>query len=163
MSRTFAALIMGLLLLVVADAAQTRANFSGTWRMDESRSGSPGYVDFVGPVVWVIKQDVDSMAVDIRTGEKSTTLVYALYDARPIEPLAEGSSRGHFEGGQLIVESLINIEGKTVTMRQVSSLTNDGREMIVERTVEVEHGYTLRGGQNFSTVKDVFVKVIHDP
>jgi hypothetical protein len=30
--------------------------------------------------------------------------------------------------------------------------------MIVERLVIVQHGYTQRGAQNYSTVKDVFTR-----
>ena len=53
----------------------------------------------------------------------------------------------------------MEIKGKTVTMRQARTLSADGREMIVERLIEVEHGYDIKGGQNFSKVKDVFVRV----
>ena len=30
--------------------------------------------------------------------------------------------------------------------------------MLVERVVQVQHGYTLRGAQNYSTAKGTFVK-----
>jgi hypothetical protein len=42
----------------------------------------------------------------------------------------------------------------------VGTLTNEGREMIVERVLKVEHGYTLKDAQNYSTVKDVFSRKV---
>ncbi len=144
-------------LLTVLAAAQPRPDFSGTWRMDEARSGSPGHDSFVGPVQWVIKQTNESMVVEMREGEQTNTYTYTLYDTRPTDPIAAPSFRGYFEGDRLITEALINIQGKTVTMRQERTLSADGREMTVERLVEVEHGYTA--AQNFSTVKDVFTRV----
>jgi hypothetical protein len=161
MARTFLTLSTAV-LLVTGTATQTqptRPDFSGTWTMDEARSGSPGHAEFIGPVVWVIQQTAESMVVEIKTGDQRTTYTYTLHDTLPKEVPGVPSYRGFFEGNQLITESLLDIQGKTVTMRQVRTLENDGREMIVERVVEVEHGYTLKDAQNYSTVKDVFVKV----
>jgi hypothetical protein len=161
MARTFLTLSTAL-LLVTSTATQTqptRPDFSGTWTMDEARSGSPGHAEFIGPVVWVIQQTAESMVVEIKAGDQRTTYTYTLHDTLPKEAPGVPSYRGFFEGNQLITESLLDIQGKTVTMRQVRTLENDGREMIVERVVEVEHGYTLKDAQNYSTVKDVFLKV----
>lgn len=163
MARTFPTLLTALLLVAVMVTATqtqtTRPDFSGTWTMDEARSGSPGHTSFVGPVVWVIQQTAESMVVEIKTGDEQTTYTYTLHDTPPKEAASVPSYRGYFEGNQLITESLLDIQGKTVTMRQVRTLENDGREMTVERVVEVEHGYTLKDAQNYSTVKDVFIKV----
>lgn len=51
------------------------------------------------------------------------------------------------------------ISGQTVSVREERALANDGLEMIVERGAEVEHGYTMRGAQNSSVVRDVFERV----
>jgi hypothetical protein len=162
MARTSLTLPTALLLVaatVTTTQTQTpRPDFSGTWTMDEARSGSPGHTEFIGPVVWIIQQTAESMVVEIKAGDQRSTYTYTLHDALPKEAAGVPSYRGYFEGNQLITESLLDIQGKTVTMRQVRTLENDGREMIVERVVEVEHGYTLKDAQNYSTVKDVFVK-----
>jgi hypothetical protein len=159
--RTIRTVIAALLTLFVGVAhGQTRPDFSGTWRLDEKRSGSPGYAEFVGPVQWVIHQTPDSMVVEITAGSEKTTYTYELYDARPTAPAGANSFRGYFEGARLTTESNIDIKGKTVTMREARTLSPDGREMMVERVVAVEHGYDIKGVQNYSNVKDVFVRVV---
>jgi hypothetical protein len=139
--------------------AQSRPDFSGTWAMDEQRSGSPAVVPFVRPVIWVIKQSGQMMVVDITRGDKTQTFTYTLLDKAPATKTAsDGSNRGFWDGNRLVTETIQNISGQTVTMREVRTLLEGGQEMSVERVVEVEHGYTFKGAQNFSTVKDVFVR-----
>ena len=148
--------------------AQTNPDLSGTWTMDEKRSGSPGHDTFVGPVVWVIKQSPQTVVVDRKRGEKSLSHTYALADKKAPPPKADTtvesppnptpSQRAYWDGDRLVTETMTDIQGKTVTTREVLSLTGDGRELTVERVVEVEHGYTMKGAQNFNTVKDVFVR-----
>ena len=45
-----------------------------------------------------------------------------------------------------------------MSSKQTLTLSPDRSEMSVERLVIVQHGYTLRGTQNYATVKDVFVR-----
>jgi hypothetical protein len=79
----------------------------------------------------------------------------------PVSPAAEApDNRGYWDGTSLIVETQQNIQGKTVTTREALVLGRDGHELIVDRVLEVEHGYTLRGAQNYSAVKDFFTKRI---
>ena len=151
-----------LLVLTAPSIAQTPTDFSGTWTLDETRSVSPTHEGYVGPVTWVIKQSPKAMIVDITRGGKQFTLTYRLLDKQPaVSAAAEGipSYRGYWEGNRLITETAQNIQGQTVTTREVVSLVNGGREMLIDRVVEVEHGYTLRRGQNYSTGKDYFTRV----
>jgi len=159
MTRLLVACLISVTAVVQPAIAQTRPDFSGSWTMDEKRSGSPGVPPFVGPVVWVIKQSSQVMVVDMTRGDKTQTVTYTLLDKMPAnKPAPDVSHRGYWDGDRLVTETIQNIQGQTVTTREVRSLSNDGREMMVERIVEVEHGYTFKGAQNFSSVKDIFIR-----
>ena len=147
------------LTLSPAVFAQTRPDFSGTWRLDDERSISPTYPGFIGPVVWVIGQTPDAMTIEIRRGERAFTIVFTLSDKPPAGPPPRPPAyRGHWDGDRLITESTQEIGGQTVTTREVRFLQNDGREMIVERVVQVEHGYTVRGARSYGSGRDTFVR-----
>ena len=158
MTRTAA--VVCILLATATPFAQSRPDFSGTWALDESRSASATYDSHVGPVVWRITQSAAQMVVDISRGPKTFTLTFRLFDKRPLGPAAEGvpSYRGYWEGEALVTETAQNINGQTVTTRETRTLQAGGREMLVERLVQVEHGYTLRGAQSYNTAKDTFVR-----
>ena len=66
-----------------------------------------------------------------------------------------------WEGDRLVTETVQTVSGQTVTMREDIVLAPDGGELFVERVVEVQHGYAVRGAKNNSTVRDVFVRVMH--
>jgi hypothetical protein len=133
--------------------------------MDEKRSGSPSDANFVGPVVWVIQQTGDELIVERKRAGKADRFVYKLLASRP--PSADAAvtapttdvpgHRGYWEAERLLLETHQTIQGKTVTAREVFTLTPTD-ELIVERVVEVEHGYTMKGAQNFNAVKDVFTR-----
>ena len=149
-----------LLMLTSADIMQTQPDFSGTWTMDETRSVSATQDEFVGPVAWRISQTPEQMTVEITQGPKSFTLSFKMYDKPPTTAAAEKipSYRGYWDGDRLVTETALNIQGQTVTTKEVRTLQVGGREMLVERLVTVEHGYTFRGAKNYNTAKDVFVR-----
>lgn len=141
--------------------AQTRPDHSGTWAMDEARSESPTHEGFTGPVVWVIRHTPQELAVDIKRGPKALVLTYKLFEKQPTSASIEGvpSYRGYWVGEKLVTETAQNIQGQTVTTKEIRTLQPGGRELIVERLIIVEHGYTLKGTQNYNTAKDVFTRV----
>lgn len=148
------------LVLSISPAVQVRTDFSGTWNLDESRSVTATYDTFVRPVVWTIRQSDTELTVDVTRGPKSFVLVYKLYQKRPLGAATEGvpSFVGYWDGERLITETTQSIQGQTVITHETRWLQAGGREMVVERLVKVEHGYTLRGAQSYNTAKDVFVK-----
>ena len=142
---------------------QGQPTFSGTWTLDEKRSGSATHEAFIGPVVWVIEHSPDALVLERRRGDKSASFTYPIVvkrpatGAEPVAPAAEAPGhRGYWDGQRLVLETQQDVQGKTVTTRE--SLTLIDGELIAERVLEVEHGYTLKGAQNFSAVKDFFVK-----
>jgi hypothetical protein len=153
--------LAAVLATTLSATAQGRPDHSGTWTMDEARSESPTHEGFAGPVVWVITQTPQELAVEIKRGPKAVTLTYKLYDKQPTSPSTEGvpSFRGYWDGDRLVTETAQNIQGQTVTTKETRTLQAGGRELVVERLIIVEHGYTLKGTQNYNTAKDVFTRV----
>jgi hypothetical protein len=160
MTRTLI-LLAATILTVAPAAAQPPTDFTGTWTMDESRSASATHDGFVGPVTWIIRQAPDTMTVAITRGPKQNTISFRLLTAKPATPETTSfpSFRGYWEGDKLVTETAQNIQGQTVTTREVRTLLNGGREMLVERVVQVEHGYTMKGAQSYNTSKDYFRRV----
>ena len=147
--------------LSATEAAQSKPDLTGTWTLDEARSESPTHDGYAGPVTWVIRHTPQTLDVDITRGPKALKVTYKLYEKPPTNPVAEGipSYRGYWDGDKLVTETTQNIQGQTVTTKEVRTLQAGGQEMTVERLVQVEHGYTLKGAQNYNTAKDVFRKV----
>jgi hypothetical protein len=159
------ALIAGLGLLAltqVSFAAQSKPDFSGTWTMDEARSESAHYPDFIGPVVVVITQTPTTFTVETKRGTKSTVARYQIVEAESTPSGATIATsqqpyKAYWEGASLICETLRE-EPSTVRGKEVRTLTDDGREMTVVTTVIVDHGYDVAGAKNHATGKDVFTK-----
>lgn len=156
MTRLFLATLLLLSVSGPSLLAQ-RPDFSGKWTMDEKRSGSPTHDTFVSPVIWVVAQTPKTLSLDITRGPKTASLAYTMFDKAPSADAGSPSYRAYWDGDRLVTETLQNIQGKTVTTREVLSMSPAG-EMMVERVVEVEHGYTMKGAQNYSSVKDFFTK-----
>jgi hypothetical protein len=159
---------MALALLISALAtshglAQTQPDYSGTWTMDEQRSGSPTQEGFASPVVWTIRQSPESFVLARKRGDRAQELTYAWVNAggRPGDPKVvspSGEHRAAWDGSRLVIHTVLTIQGKTVTTRETLSLAGGGQELTVERVVEVEHGYTMKDAKNFNVVKDVFTR-----
>lgn len=161
MARTFGSLVLVAALSGLV-SAQSRPDLTGTWKLDEARSGSPGWAEFVGPVVRIIRLGPQVVEIDVTQGQKTTSFRYALTAARAVPTgNAAPANRAYWEGDRLVTETVQTVNGQTVTMREDSMLAADGKELVVERVVEVEHGYAVRGAKNNSTVRDVFVRVMH--
>ena len=146
-------------LLFAVGLVQTPADFSGTWRMDEARSESPTYVEFVGPMTVTLTHTPAGLVIDTRRGGKSETIVYRMENSDVA--LAGGSgapgSRAYWNGEALITETVRSVNGQTVRTKETRQLGPAG-EMQTETLLIVEHGYTLQRGKNYNAARDVFVK-----
>jgi hypothetical protein len=155
---------LSLILAVVAALSQpvTVPDMNGEWKMVPDRSGSPTQSVPVTEMTFVIAQTGDQVRLDMTSGGKPTVSVtYPIVAApkQPAEPLGNGQQRAYWDGNRLIVERGGAISGQTVSVKQSMTLSPDQSELIVERIVTVQHGYTLKGTPNFGTVKDVFARV----
>jgi len=139
--------------------AQTKPDFSGAWKMDPSRSESAAQAEPVDPVTLVITQTPAELKVETTRGQGTSTITYKL-DGSNVR-VAAGTSATRWDGAKLVTDGVFDVNGATVTTTEIRTLTAGGNEMIVERTVVVQHGYpdTLKGTSNYVAGKDVFVKV----
>jgi hypothetical protein len=136
-------------------------DFSGEWKMIAARSGSPLHTTPVTEMVFVIQQEPDRIAIESTTGsDRPIPVSYPIVAAPkpPADPLGAGLKRAYWDGKRLVLEQGGTISGQTVSLKQSLTLDPEQGELTVERLVIVQHGYTLRGAQNYSTVKDVFTR-----
>lgn len=154
---------LSLILALLVTSAQPAPvpDFTGHWKMVPDRSGSPAQSEPIRDMTFVIAHSGDSIRIDMSSSEKpvvSATYVLGPAPKPPIAPLGAGEQRAYWDGHNLIVERVGTISGQTVSSKQSLTLNPDRSELIVERVVIVQHGYTLRGTNNYATVKDVFVR-----
>ena len=155
---------MRLLLVVLAASllqSPARPDFSGSWKMIAARSESPNQTPPVNEMTFVIEQAADQIKLDITSGpagaSRTISVTYPIVPAPklPADSPSADERRAYWDTNRLILERGGTISGQTVSSRQSLTLGVDG-EMIVERLVIVQHGYTLRGTRNYAAVKDVF-------
>ena len=65
-------------------------------------------------------------------------------------------SRAYWDGLKLVTEGAVNVQGQTVSTREILAFGPGGADLIVERLIVVQHGYSFRGAQNYGTAKDVY-------
>ena len=145
-------------------AAQTPVNFSGTWKMDASRSESAAQGVPIGNVTVAITQSPGEVVIE--TTQDTTVQKIRYLPAGSV--IADGSnSVGTFrwEGSELVTDAAIHINNQAVTVTERRRLNAAG-EMIVDVTLAVQHGYSAgptsavrsRTPPNTSTGTNVFVK-----
>ena len=141
--------------------APPQPDMSGTWKMIADRSGSPGQTPPVTDMTLTIQQSATDVRVEWITGnDKPIVQQYVIGPAprQPAEPLGADAKIAYWDGQRLVLERGGAISGQTVSMKQSLTLDPKASELILERLVIVQHGYTLRGTKNYATVKDVFAR-----
>jgi len=153
------AALIALLFLPAPSHAQRTVDFSGTWTMDLARSESSQQGDPVRPVTFVISQMPTQVRIETTRGERSENVLYPLGRARALAATTgEAHPEAYWEGDKLVTETQRPVNGYTVTVKESRTLAPGGREMTVETTVIVQHGYSMPGAKNYGTSKDVFTR-----
>jgi hypothetical protein len=160
---TIAVSITALVLIFTASWASPSINnnFSGTWQLDAKRSQSPHFGEPVGKVTLIIKQTASTISIETRRGSQRETLTYKLDGSEMTQEAQENgpvSWRARWENDKLVTESTRNVNGSAVVVQEIRTLALNGKEMTVDRTLAVQHGYG--SGNNTSTAKDVFIKAL---
>ena len=157
---------MQLIAIVLAAGLLAQApslpDLNGTWKMDAARSGSPDQTPPVTEMTMTIRQSPSAVEVEWISGtDKPIATTYELGPPpkQPAEPLGADAKRAYWDGQRLVLDRGGSINGQTVSMKQSLTLDPGSKELIVERLVIVQHGYTLRGTKNYASVKDVFTRV----
>jgi hypothetical protein len=153
MKLTLAATILALSCIA---HAQPKPDFSGTWKLDPARSQSAVQNEPITAMTQVIAQTPTTVTVDITRPDGHVVHTYKL-DASDVVPLS-GTGKAHWDGAMLVTETVGDVNGQTVTTKVVRQLNEIG-EMIVETTLVVQHGYSLRGTPTYGSGKDVFLRV----
>jgi hypothetical protein len=162
-------LLIPMLVLAIPDRGIANAglDLSGTWKMDPSRSESAHQEVPIGPVVLVVKQTPADITIETRhtepgkTAVQSEVLTYKL-NGTETTTVPQGKdpvkTKAHWEGRKLITETERNINGASVTTRYVHTLNESRKELKVEKTLTVQHGYQFEGAKTSGTGTDVFIK-----
>jgi hypothetical protein len=148
-------------------AGQKPAGFSGVWQMDASRSESAHQAAPIGRVTLIIKQSPSELTIDTkRSGAdgKAASSEILTYSLDGTERPVAGSSgatvkaKARWDGNKLITETARDVQGSTVTTVYVFSLDASGKELTVDKTLTVQHGYQFQGATNTGTGRDVFIR-----
>jgi hypothetical protein len=140
--------------------AQSFPDFSGTWTMDLSRSQAAVQNEPSGPVTIVIAQSRNELRLETTRGDKTTAVVYTLDGVE--NKIPTGIAKTHWDGEALVTETVRDVNGATVTTKETRTLASGGAEMLVETTLVVQHGYSLKGTPNYGAGKDVYTRAARD-
>jgi hypothetical protein len=154
--------LLASLVLPPSVTAQAKPDFSGTWVMDASRSQSSVQNEPVKSMTVVIRHSPNEVKIETTRDDRQQTVTY-----KPGSPDAISSSGRagllaaiwYWQGETLVTETLSDVNGMTVTTKAIHALQAGGAELTIESLVVVEHGYTLRGGKNYGSAKDVFKRM----
>ena len=149
-------------------AAQTPPDFSGTWKMDPTRSESAHQDVPIGPVSLVITQTAGEFRIETHRSEPksavtSTEVLTFHFDGK--ESINPGPSevpirvKAHWDGPRLVAETEREINGATVTTMQIFQLSPNRKEISIQKTLTVQHGYQDPGpSKTTGSGRDVFIK-----
>jgi hypothetical protein len=153
-------------LLPCAASGQERTDFSGIWRMDAERSESAHQAVPIGPVTMVIKQTAAEISIEtrrenIKSSTSSETLTFHLDGSESTNVVKYNvpvKVKAHWDGAKLVTETERNIQNSTITTMYVLSLDAEGKEMTIDKTLTIQHGYQFEGAKTTGTGKDVFIR-----
>ncbi len=157
--------LLGTAGAMAQDVAHT--DFSGEWAMDARRSESSHQDVPIGPVSLAISQDASEISIETTRKETKGSplfhevLRYRLDGAELVmngEGGAKVTTKARWDGPKLVTETTRNLQGSTVTTLYVQSLAAGGREMKIEKSLTVQHGYQFEGAKTTGRGTDVFVK-----
>lgn len=149
--RRAALALCAVALLARSVGAQSKPDFTGTWRLDPSRSESAMHGIPLGPVTVVIVQTADEIRLQTSTPAGTVHEVYrfTVGEAKTEKPTAR------WEGDTLILDVVRTVRGQSVTRRQARRLSADGQEMIVDSITNVQHGYSVSDAKVYGAGTDV--------
>jgi hypothetical protein len=167
MKNSLALFVAGLAVLgSIGAGAQIAPDFTGTWKMDPSRSVLAAQATPSGPMDVTIRQNSDE--VRIETTQNGTTAAVRYFPESMKRTPAGSETIGTFrwEGLQLVTDLETSINNQAVTVNEIRALNSEGTEMTVTTTLVVQHGYTSGGGNplesknasNTSTGTNVFLR-----
>jgi hypothetical protein len=160
MSSMLPAAIAMVVLLPPLGIGQDRANLTGTWTMVPERSESPEQTPPVQSIVLDINQSDTAVSVSANRDGVTSATSYPI-DNTPTPAagtVGAGTTRAYWDGRRLVAWRAGNVQGQTVSIKETFELNAEAAELTVETTVEIQHGYTMKGAKNYASSRDVFAK-----
>ena len=155
MRRALLLAAMAAVILPFAAHAQGKPDFSGTWTMDAAKSdpapqGRGGGGGGGGAATLTIKQTAAELAITSEGRQGPQTMTYKL-DGSPStnQQMGRGGatevkSMAKWDGASLVIETTRDIQGMSITTKEVRKLDNGGKEMQVESTTTTHQGEQKR-------------------
>jgi hypothetical protein len=139
--------------------SQDKTDFSGTWVMDAARSESAHQGGPVELITLIITQTPSEVRIEKHSDQRNEVATYKFTHPDSTPPETGGV---HWNGDKLVVESVRNADGWAARYVETYNLIAKGRELEVETTVAVQHGYTgnrpTDSRKNYPSGRDVYVK-----
>jgi hypothetical protein len=171
--RMIASAAVMALLSSGAAMGQDKPDFTGTWRMDMTRSESAAQSADASPktpVTVIIVQTPQDVTVETQRDGEQQRVTYVFGEPeQPPQPVGTSGSTDvsvepshvDWKDGALITTTVYRVNKMPVKQRQTRHLSADGREMVVETHLELQHGYeaTHPEYKAATVVKDVFTRV----
>jgi hypothetical protein len=153
MKRALLLAMLGAVILPFTAGAQGKPDFSGTWTMDAAKSdpapagrgGGGG-----GAATLTIKQTATELSIQSEGRQGPQTMTYKLDGSESKnEQMGRGGaqtvvSKAKWDGASLVIESSREIQGMSITTKEVRTLDNGGKEMKVQTTIQTPQGEQKR-------------------
>ena len=147
-------------------SAQVNGDFSGTWKMDAARSESAHQDVPTGSSTVTIQPTGTGITMETIRSEGGKPFHETLnlkVDGTETTSVGDGggivTAKAHWDGAKLVVETGRNIHDSTVTTVYVYTFSANGREMTIDKTLTVQHGYQGVSAPTTGHGKDVFTRV----
>jgi len=152
MKRVLLTALVAAMVIPFPARAQGKPDFSGTWTLDTAKSDPPpqGRGGGGGGATLTIKQTGTELAVTSEGRQGPQTMTYKL-DGSPSsnEVMGRGGaqtvkSTAKWEGATLAIETTRDIQGMSITTKEVRSLSADGKVMTIESATQTPQGEMKR-------------------
>lgn len=162
-------MFLALVFLGILGAAPDHSAFVGEWKMDAARSES-AHQD-VPTGTSTLRIEVTENGVRMETTRSEEGKPEAFHEVLVLktdgtETVSAGDSgvevtgKARWDGAKLVVETMRTLQESTVTTVYVHTVAPSGREMTIDKTLSVQHGYEgVKAQPNTGHGKDVFVRV----
>lgn len=135
--------------------------------MDLARSEAAAQGTPTGPVVLAIRQTPTELRIETTRNGRTEVVRYLPAEAKVVSA-GELIWAFRWDGARLITNLVADISKQAITVEEVRSLDQAGREMTVEVNLVVEHGYQAGGtgvlrsqnSPNTSKGTNVFLKTL---
>jgi hypothetical protein len=154
--------------LITSAAGDIKGDFSGIWTMDPARSESAHQDTPGGASTLVISVTEGSLNLETTWSDGNNPRAFheilnlKLDGSETVGQSDSGNSvtgKARRDGAKLVVETSRNIQDSTVTTMDVYVLSKDGREMTIDKTLTVQHGYQgVNAALTTGHAKDVFIR-----